>query len=161
MGNGVVLDTSYLIALADPGRASHDAARRYWQYFMERGVPVYLPTIVVSEFCLRQPIPVGILRSCVVLPFNWADAMKSAELDFTRFKDRKIPRDALKDDIKILAQAEICAAAYLITDDGRTMHQTAVRLKDDGEISYVSILLANGFDGAIFENGRGCFNKPS
>ena len=70
MSIGVVLDTSFLITLADPGRTSHEAARQYWRHFTEQALPVFLPTIVVSEFCVRQEIPPEILRACVVLPFN-------------------------------------------------------------------------------------------
>lgn len=57
MPAGVLLDTSYLITLADPGRENHQTARRYWRHFTEEGIPIYLPTIVVSEFCIRQEIP--------------------------------------------------------------------------------------------------------
>lgn len=47
MGAGVVLDTSFLITLADPVRKNHAVARRYWRHFMEQNIPVFLPTIVV------------------------------------------------------------------------------------------------------------------
>jgi predicted nucleic acid-binding protein len=63
MAAGVVLDTSFLITLADARRPNHEAARKYWQHFAENGLPVFLPTIVVSEFCIWQEIPADILRS--------------------------------------------------------------------------------------------------
>ena len=84
MAAGVVLDTSFLITLAGAGREHHHTARRYWRHFSENGIPLYLPTIVVSEFCIRQEIPPELLRACVVLPFNWDDAQKAAALDFSK-----------------------------------------------------------------------------
>lgn len=84
MAAGVVLDTSFLITLADSSRAHHDAARKYWRYFTENGLPMFLPTIVVSEFYIKQAIPPDILRACVVLPFNWDDALKAASFDFSK-----------------------------------------------------------------------------
>ena len=158
MGIGVVIDTSYLITLADPTRAHHETARRYWKHFMENQLPVFLPTIVVSEFCLKQEIPVEILRTCIVLPFNWDEAQKAAELDFTRLKEVADPRDSLKDDMKIIAQAEVCDAGFLITDDSRTMGRIAKALKDAGKVQFETITLENGFDRAVFNNGQGHLN---
>lgn len=105
MAAGVVLDTSFLITLADSARNHHEAARRYWRHFTEQGQPIFLPTIVVSEFCVRQEIPSEILRACVVLPFNWDDAQQAASLDFSKVDREGQSRDALKDDVKIIAQA--------------------------------------------------------
>jgi len=135
MAAGVVLDTSFLITLADPGRARHDVARRYWRHFTEQALPVFLPTIVVSEFCIRQEIPPDILRACIVLPFNWDDAIKAAELDFSRFKvDREgESRVALKDDVKIIAQAIVKDAAWIITDDTRSFYKFARKLAAAGK----------------------------
>ena len=60
---------------------------------------------MVSDFCVKQEIPPDILRSCVVLPFNWDDAQRAAKLDWKRIKPPGVEREALKDDIKIIAQA--------------------------------------------------------
>ena len=86
MAAGVLLDTSFLITLADKNRAHHEAARRYWQYFLENQIPIFLSAIVVSEFCIKQEIPPEMLRCCVVLPFNWDDAQRAAKLDWKRLR---------------------------------------------------------------------------
>ena len=80
MPAGALLDTSFLITLAGRDRANHQAAKRYWKYFLENQIPLYLSTIVVSEFSVKQVLGPEILRHCVVLPFNYQDALKSAEL---------------------------------------------------------------------------------
>ena len=158
MGTGVVLDTSYLITLANPTRDHHKTARRYWRHFMESEMPVFLPTIVVSEFYLRQEIPPEILRCCVALPFNWDDARKAAELGFDQFKGQAESRTALKDDIKIIAQAAVCGAGYLITDDTQTMQHCCEALRTAGKVQFAVITLAEGFDRAFFEKGQGALN---
>jgi hypothetical protein len=117
MAAGVVLDTSFLITLADKNRAHHETERRYWRHFLENQIPIFLPTIVVSEFCIKQEIPPDMLRCCVVLPFNWDDAQRAAKLDWKRLRPAGIERDALKDDIKIVAQAAVADVEFVITDD--------------------------------------------
>lgn len=66
MAAGVLIDTSFFITLADSNRKHNEAARRYWRHFLESQIPIYLSTIVASEFCVKQEIPADILRCCVV-----------------------------------------------------------------------------------------------
>jgi predicted nucleic acid-binding protein len=54
--NGVLLDTSFLITLSDPKRASHTIAKQYFVRMIERGVIMYLSTIVVSEYEVKQQV---------------------------------------------------------------------------------------------------------
>ena len=155
MAAGVVLDTSFLITLAGAGREHHQTARRYWRHFTERGIPLFLPTIVVSEFCIRQKIPPEILRACVVLPFNWDDAQKAATLDFSKAERGEESRDALKDDVKIIAQAVVKDAAFVITDDTRSFYKFAQQLAATGQAPFRPIKLEDGFDRAFFDpNGQ-------
>ena len=151
MAVGVVLDTSFLITLADPGRTGHEAARQYWRHFTEQALPVFLPTIVVSEFCVRQEIPPEILRACVVLPFNWDDAIQAAALDFSKADREGESRDALKDDVKIIAQAMVKDAAWIITDDTRSFYKFAHQLTAAGKATFRPIKLEDGFDLSFFE----------
>jgi hypothetical protein len=159
MSAGVVLDTSFLITLADPDRTNHQTARRYWKYFTEECIPIFVPTIVVSEFCLRQEIPPGILRNCVVLPFNWDDAVECAKLDFSSIDRQGESRAALKDDVKIIAQAIVKEAAFVITDDQNSFHRFALRVIEKGRASFRAIKLADGFDRSFFDaNGQRDFD---
>lgn len=150
MAAGVMVDTSFLITLGSPDRAHHQTARRYWRHFAETGIPIYLSSIVVSEFYLKQKLPPAILRSCVVLPFNWDDAVKAAELDFTKFDREGGSRIVIKDDVKIIAQAIVKDAAYVITDDKRTFHRWAENAIKRGETCFRSISLEDGFDRSFF-----------
>ena len=151
MSAGVVLDTSFLITLADPVRDHHQAAKRYWKHFLEQGIPVFLPTIVVSEFCRKQEIPSEIRQSCVPLPFNWEEAIKAAEMDITLFDRQGESRAALKDDVKIISQGIINDAQWLITDDSNSFYRYASTLQQAGKSPCKPIKLEDGFDLSFFE----------
>lgn len=154
MPAGVVLDTRFLITLADESRANHKTARRYWRHFTEQNLPMFLPTIVVSEFCIKQPIPPELLRACVVLPFNWDDAIKAAELDVSKAERGRESRVALKDDLKIIAQGIVKDAAWIITDDADTLYKYVARLRAEDKTKLQPIKLGDGFDPSHFEPDR-------
>ena len=134
MAAGVLLDTSYLITLAGASRAHHETARRYWRHFTENQIPMFLSTIVVSEFCVKQEIDPQILRCCIVLPFNWDDAQRVALLDWKSHRPPGVERDALKDDIKIIAQAARVDAEYVITDDSEPFYRHCEQFKTAGKV---------------------------
>lgn len=155
MTAGVLIDTSFLITLAGKGRHHHETARRYWRHFLENQIPIFLSTIVVSEFCIKQEIPPDMLRCCVVMPFNWDDAMRAAKLDWKRHRPVGGERDALKDDIKIIAQATRIDAEFVITDDGESFYRYCKTFKEAGEVQFKAIQLEDGFDRAFFDpNGQ-------
>ncbi len=149
MLSGVVVDTSYLICLADTSRPNCQHARRYWQHFREQKIAVYLSTIVVSEFCIKQSVnDLNHLKPFVTLPFNWNHAVKSAELNFSTVKRKNKMRDALKDDYKIIAQAMVVQAGWIISEDedlcgnvkqmqaSRSAHLRAINLNDGFDLSH-------------------------
>lgn len=160
MADGVLIDTSFLITLADKKRANHETARRYWRHFIETGMPIYLSTIVASEFCLKQELPPEMLRCCVVLPFNWDDAMRSAKLDWKRLRPEGTERGALKDDIKIIAQAAVADVAFAITDDSESFYRYCGAFKQSGDVMFTAIKLGDGFDTSFFDaNGQRDFTE--
>jgi len=159
MPAGVLLDTSFLITLAGSNRANHQAARRYWKHFLENQMPLFLSTIVVSEFSVKQTLGPEVLRHCVVLPFNYQDALKSAELHKHRYAASAGGRDALKDDLKLIAQAEIAQAEFLITDDSDTMFKFIQHLKTAGAVSIKPVRLDDGFDRSVFNSGQRDFDE--
>src|SRR2546427_515141 len=112
MPAGALLGTRYLITLLDRARANHLSAKRFWKHFLDTGSPLFLSTIVVSEFSIKQQIGPEILRHCVVLPFNYQDALKSAELHKNRYSAAGLSRDAMKDDLKLIAQAAVAQTEF-------------------------------------------------
>ncbi|MBX9682699.1 MAG: hypothetical protein K2X41_02815, partial [Hyphomicrobium sp.] len=52
----ILLDTSFLITLADPARPNHPTALRYLREALAQGAPLYLSAIVASELLNKTVI---------------------------------------------------------------------------------------------------------
>ncbi len=73
--NSVLLDTSFLISLSDPARAHHGVAQQFYKECIARRVPMFLSTVVISKYQVKQAINDLPLRNFIVLPFNVDHAM--------------------------------------------------------------------------------------
>jgi hypothetical protein len=152
--DSVLLDTSFLISLSDPNRVHHETAKAYYREFIQRGVPMFLSTIVVSEFEVRQPITDLELRNFMVLPFN-IDHARACGLTLRDWqRDAGDDRVRVKDDLKLIAQCECQAISHLATEDGSWLIRAIDRLAAAGRVAPKPLLLKTGFDAALFENGQ-------
>lgn len=151
MISGVLLDTSFLITLADPNRARHGVAKDYFQHFLQEKIPMALSAIVVSEFHLRQDINTLPLANFTLLPFNHDDATASADLNFKHYQKADRNRVALKDDFKLLGQAKAHGFGFLITDDEETLFPICEDLRQRGEMKTHPIELQTGFSKSHFD----------
>lgn len=157
MRNGAVLDTGFLITLVDANRGAHEHAKAYYRYFLENGITLYLPTVVASEFFIKQPIEeFKLLHNFKLLPFNFAEAIRCANLNSSYYRNKTGAgqRDAVKDDFKIIAQAEEQDAMFLLTEDTNSMSVYCDLLRNESKIDFKVIELSKGFD-ISFVNGDG------
>ena len=152
--NAILVDTSFLISLADPARAHHGVALQYFREALQRDTPLYLSVIAASEFHVKQAITDLPLRNFRVLPFNIDHAMMAGRLMGVLQRDSGDDRVAVKDDIKLIAQAICESHTHILTEDERTLAKYVRRLNAAGESSLQPILLAEGFDKAWFNNGQ-------
>jgi hypothetical protein len=152
--NSVLFDTSFLISFTDPNRTHHTAALDYYRECVRRQVPIYLSTVVISEFQVKQAINDLPLRNFVVLPFNVDHAMRCGLMMRSMQRDSGDDRVRVKDDFKILAQCDCEAISHLITEDASTLAKYVDLARDSLQLSTKVILLKNGFDTAFFENGQ-------
>ena len=95
----------------------------------------------------------------MILPFNWEDAQQVAKLDWKPLRPPGVERDALKDDIKIIAQAVRIDAEFVITADAETFHRYCEVFKSAGKVSFKSIKLQDGFDLSFFNGGQRDFGE--
>ena len=149
-----LVDTSFLIWLADPGRPNHEAAKSYLREALHRGVPLYLSAIVASEFQVGQPVTDLPLRNFVILPFNIDHAMTAGLLMRSFERDAADRRDVVKEDIKLIAQAICESITHILTEDRRTLAKYVQRLNAAGQSAIQTVLLVDGFDAAWFNNGQ-------
>lgn len=152
--NSVLLDTSFLISLSDPARPHHEIAVEYYRECARRQVAMYLSTVVVSEFQVKQAINDLPLRNFVVLPFNVDHAMRCGLIIRQMPRDLGDDRVRVKDDIKLLAQCDCESISHLISEDASTLAKYLDRARQSGLASTMAILLRDGFDAAWFENGQ-------
>ena len=152
--NSVLLDTSFLISFSDPARPHHAEALSYYRECVRRQIPMYLSTIVISEFQVKQAINDLPLRNFVVLPFNVDHAMKCGLIIRSMARDPEDDRVRVKDDFKLLAQCDCEAISHLISEDASTLAKYLDRARDTGLATTKAVLLRHGFDSAWFENGQ-------
>jgi hypothetical protein len=151
MAIGLIVDTSFLISLADDTRTNHAHALAYWEYFRKKGEPIYLSTVVVSEYEVGHHLSEKVISACVPIEFGWADAMRAAEFESYREKEEGIQRQAVKDDIKIIAQAVGKNVAFAITDDHNTFAKYSEKLRQAKRVNFKTLALRDGFSTAHFE----------
>ena len=149
-----LVDTSFLISLANPGRLNHEAALAYFREALRQGVSLYLSAIAASEFQVKLAVTDLPLRNFVVLPFNIDHAMQAGLLMRQLQRDAVDDRAVVKDDVKLIAQAICESITHLLTEDARTLVKYLERFNAAGECAVQPILLKNGFDSAWFSNGQ-------
>jgi len=154
---GFLLDTSFLITLVNPDRAHHDDAKSYYRESLQRGMPLYLSTIVASEFQVGQPLSTLPLHNFIVLPFNYDHAVTAGSLfsELLRMgRDWDGQRGAVKDDVKLIAQAVCNSIPNVLTADEQTLCKYVRRLSDAGHARIAAVVLSAGFDTAWFSGGQ-------
>ncbi len=152
--SAILVDTSFLISLADPARKHHSIAVNYLREALRCGLPMYLSAIVASEFQVKQAVTDLPLRNFEVLPFNIDHAMTAGLLMREFRREAGDDRSAVKDDVKLIAQAICESLTHILTEDAQTLVKYVARLNDAGQCSIRTILLADGFDAAWFNNGQ-------
>ena len=115
---------------------------------------MYLSTIVISEFQVRQAINDLPLRNFVVLPFNVDHAMRCGLMIRQMPRDSSDDRVRVKDDLKLLAQCDCETISHLISEDANTLAKYLERAREAGLATTKAVLLRDGFDAAWFENGQ-------
>lgn len=152
--DGVLADTSFLISLAKPQERNHAAARAYFKTCLDKAVPLYLSTIVVSEFSIKQSVLDLELRNFVVLPFNIDHGIKAGQLWALMERAVGESKSVVRDDVKLIAQCTCeSGISHLLTGDERLANRLRT-LRTSGQATTEAILLSDGFDEAWFTNGQ-------
>lgn len=157
----ILVDTSFLISLVDSKRTHHLVAGQYFRLALEQRAPMFLSAIVASEFAIKQPLTDLPLRQFRILPFNIPHAVKAADLWRQFDRDDGDSRAVVRDDLKLLAQADKESISIVLTEDAKTLHKYCDRLRQQGVLRTRTILLANGFDSSgLREDGQRDWINP-
>lgn len=152
--NGVLLDTSFLITLASPSRPHQPVAERYFRECVTRQIPMYLSTIVMAEFQVKQAVSDLPLRNLIALPFNADHAMRCGQLLAQMNRDPIDDRVRVKDDFKLISQCHLEGISHLFSEDANTLVKYLQRCPGIGGSRLDCVLMRNGFDLSWFENGQ-------
>lgn len=79
----VLLDTSFLISLSDKNRPNHEVAKQYYQHMIEQNITMYLSSIAVSEFSIKQDIRDLPLKNFRILPLYQNPIAFKTQRDFS------------------------------------------------------------------------------
>lgn len=123
---GVLCDTGFLIRLSNSDDPLHGNARAYLKFLMEGEHTLYVSTIALAEYAVRDEIKNLPMRYFRVLPFNIDHAQKAGEFARIVFSKREqIPADVtqrviIPNDTKMFAQADVTPAiTHYLTADQR------------------------------------------
>ncbi len=144
---GTLVDTGFLISLVNPARPSHDAARAYFEFAVHSGIPIYLPTLVMAEFGVRQPVTDLPMHNFIVAPFNADDAQLSAKMMGLNERAPSDSREGTKIDLAILAQAERLGLPSVLSEDRDTIYKYCNAHRDGGLLRCHVLLMRDGFVG--------------
>ena len=121
---GVLCDTGFLIRLNNPHDALHANARGYLKFLLDGNHRIYVSTIALAEYAVRDRIENLPMRYFRVVPFNIDHAQKAGEFARIVFSKRdQMPaeitqRVIIPNDTKMFAQADVTDAIthYLTAD---------------------------------------------
>lgn len=156
--DSVLVDTSFLINLAKSDASYHQVAEQYYKEFINKGFSLMLSVIVIAEYQQGQAVTDLVASGNYrIVPYNYDDAIKTAEIAFNLSDTGRAEDESkanCKDDIKLIAQAETSEITYLITADKKTLYKYCEKLNKADLIKVKAIVLADGFDSTIFNNGQ-------
>jgi len=148
-----LLDTSFLITLVNDQRLNHETAKQYFRYMLQNDVPMYLSAIAAAEFAIKQSVadlPLGDFR---ILNFNMTHGQQAARLwNALKSRDESDSRVAIRDDVKLMAQADHEKIGFILTEDTSTLYKYCERLRVDKQIQTRAITLKDGFDANAFND---------
>lgn len=108
----------------------------------------HLSTLVVAEFECGQPASDLPLAHFHILPFNFRHAVDSAKYHRQIKGMEQVDeanRSVVRNDLKILAQAQIEECSVILTEDSNTLTRWADRLRRSDHCRISSLLLKDGF----------------
>jgi len=108
---GILCDTGFLIRLNDPQDDLHLNARGYLKHFLKEGHPIFVSTIALAEYAVKDQIDHLPMKYFRVLPFNIDHAQSAGEFASVVYETRSKISPPLKDrkiisnDTKMFSQA--------------------------------------------------------
>lgn len=140
----ILIDTSFCIRLLKNNDPLHQNAKDYFKYFLEQKVEIYLSSIVVAEYSVKDDAFNLPLEFVKIIPFDFFDGKTAGELHSILINKKEqvinIERNVIKDDCKLLAQISNRKIDAYITKDKKSFAQI-----------FMPIQQAKGFNIVLFD----------
>jgi predicted nucleic acid-binding protein len=125
--DSILLDTSFCIRLLKSNDPLHQNAKEYFKYFLEQKIEIYLSSIVVAEYSVKDDANNLPLEFAKIIPFDFFDGKTAGEFHsiLINHKDQvaNIERNVIKDDCKLIAQIFNRKIQGYITKDKKSFGQ--------------------------------------
>jgi predicted nucleic acid-binding protein len=123
----VLLDTSFCIRLLKKDEPLHQNAVDYFQYFLEQKIELFISTIAIAEYSVKDD-PMNLpLKMMKIIPFDFFDGKTAGEFHSIlleqKNKAQDIDRNIVKDDCKLIAQLFNRKIEGYITKDRKSFSQ--------------------------------------
>jgi predicted nucleic acid-binding protein len=86
----------------------HQNAKDYFKYFLEQKVDIYLSSIVIAEYSVKDDVNNLPLEFVKIIPFDFFDGKTAGEFHSILIENKQdvssIERNVIKDDCKLIAQ---------------------------------------------------------
>lgn len=118
-----LLDTSFFFRLLDSNDILNSNAKAYYNYMLVNNFELYISTIAIAEFCVRNPIehlPLKVLR---VMPFNIFHTEEAGHIYGIILKEKerrgaeRLKREVVQNDSKQFGQAVYEAIDWYVSAD--------------------------------------------
>jgi hypothetical protein len=142
----MLCDTSYFIRWAKPNEALHPAAQHYRKFLVEGGHTLYVATIALAEYAVRDAIANLPLRYFRVVPFNVDHAQQAGSFARAVFESRgALPaqitqRTIIPNDTKMFAHTDVTPEVthYLTADSEREKVYQLLKVKEHPRFQFAT-----------------------
>lgn len=137
--DSILLDTSFCIRLLKSNDELHQNAKDYFKYFLEKKIEIFLSSIVIAEYSVKDDPTNLPLEYVKIIPFDFFDG-KTAGIFHAILLNHKeqvanIERNVIKDDCKLMAQLFNRNIEGYITKDRKSFSQIIAPLKESKNLS--------------------------
>lgn len=125
--DSILIDTSFCIRLLKNNDELHQNAKDYFKYFLEQKIEIYLSSIVIAEYSVKDDANNLPLEFVKIVPFDFFDGKTAGEFHSILINNKEqvsnIERNIIKDDCKLLAQIFNRKIGAYITKDKKSFRQ--------------------------------------
>lgn len=137
----ILLDNSFVTRLLKSDDEYHENVVRYYEYFLNEGIAMYLSSIVVSEYSVADdPDNLLSLQTLRLLEFDYNDAKVSGEFYSFLKGDTalrgSVERKVIINDLKIFGQIQSRGIDAFITKDAKAYSKMYTPLKSNNMVNF-------------------------